>query len=174
MPTTMRTAPVALAVLLAGCAASVSSDSPSQEPTAVATANPAGEATCQGVNAQEVEVPEPARSFGLAWNETDDEKRLALLETAWADEGTHVQPDMDVRLVGRQAFDEHIDAFQTNRPGEYFEWRGWQPWHVHHDRILIPWRLCAADGTTLLEGTDFGLIDADGRLVETTGFYPPE
>lgn len=167
-------ATVALAVLLAGCAASIAVDTPSAEPTASLSPTPTAGATCVGRNAQDVEVAQPARGFGLAWNETDDDARLAILEEIWADGGTHVQPELDERLVGRAAMDEHIDAFQTNRPGEYFEWRDWQPSNLHHDRVLIPWRLCAGDGTTLLEGTDFGIIGADGRLVETTGFYPPE
>jgi len=40
MPTSMRTATVALAVLLAGCAASVGVESPNKQPSAAATASP--------------------------------------------------------------------------------------------------------------------------------------
>jgi hypothetical protein len=174
MPRTKHIATVGLALLLAGCAANVAGESPSAEPTASAARTSTDEATCVGRNAQDIEVAQPARGFGLAWNETDDDARLAILEEVWADEGTNAQPEFDDRLVGRAAMDEHIDAFQTNRPGEYFEWRDWDPSNLHHDRIMMPWRLCAADGTTLLEGTDFGLIGPDGRLVETTGFHPPE
>lgn len=39
MPTSMRTATLALAALLAGCAASVGVESPSQQPSAAATAS---------------------------------------------------------------------------------------------------------------------------------------
>ena len=174
MSRTRITGTVGVALLLAACAASVAVESPSVQPTASASPSSSEEATCIGRNAQDIEVAQPARGFGLAWNETDDDARMAILEEVWADDGTHVQPDFDDRLVGRAALDEHMDAFQTNRPGEYFEWRDWDPSNLHHDRVLMPWRLCAADGTTLLEGTDFGVIGPDGRLAETTGFYPPE
>ena len=61
------------------------------------------------------------------------------------------------------------------RPGEYFEWTGWEPWYVHHDRIIMPWRLCGPDGTVLLEGIDVGIIGGPGTwMTETTSFYPEE
>ena len=171
MPRKMPSTALGLMVFVAGCTASGAATATSR-PTASLSQN--DEATCQGVNAQDLDVPQPARGFGLAWNETDDGARMAILEEIWADDATHVQPEMEERLVGREAFSEHIGAFHANRPGEYFEWRDWQPSNLHHDRVLLPWRLCAADGTTVLVGTDFGLIGPDGRLLETTGFYPPE
>lgn len=182
MPRAKHLAVAGFAALLAGCAASSGVASPSEAPTSAPTTAPASAATatqaeddtCVGRNAQDLDVPQPAAGFGLAWNETDDEARLAILTEIWADEGTHVQPEMGERIVGRDAMDAHIGSFQRNRPGEYFEWREWHSGNLHHDRVLIPWRLCSSRGSTLLEGTDFGLIGADGRLVETTGFYPPE
>jgi hypothetical protein len=169
-PTTMALA--GIAAVLSGCsAASVAVES--STPTATAITGPVEE-VCVGRNAQNLDVPSPASEFGRAWNETGDEARLALLSEAWAEHGTHLQPDFVARLTGRTEMDAHIEAFQTNRPGEYFEWRGWEPWYLHHDRVFMPWRLCSADGTVLLEGFDVGIIDAEGRLVDNTGFSPSE
>jgi hypothetical protein len=181
MPRAKHLGVAGVAALLAGCATSVGvasptsapTTAPTSAPTTAATATPAEDDTCVGRNAQDLDVPQPVAGFGLAWNETDDDARLAFLTEIWADEGTYVVPGMSERIVGLDAMDDHIRNFQVSRPGEYFEWRGWHSSNLHHDRVLMPWRLCSSSGTTLLEGTDVGLIGPDGRLVDTTGFHPP-
>ena len=117
-----------------------------------------------------VGVPDPARGYGAAWNEQDEVVRLAILERIWAKRAVNMQPDVEI-VVGRQAFSDHIGAFQAGRPGDYFEWRDWSPGYLHHDRVVMHWRICSADDDVQLEGTTFGRIDRDGRLVEATGFY---
>lgn len=161
----------AAAITLMGCATGVAVNSPTPE----AAATEETTAVCVGRNAQDLDVPTPADGWGLAWNEPDEVARMALLVGVFARDGTHVQPEMDVRLTSIQDLHEHIGAFIASRPGEYFEWTGWEPWYVHHDRILMPWRLCGPDGTVLLEGVDVGIIGGPGGwLTETTSFYPEE
>lgn len=174
-----RTSAAWLGTILLACTAcsapisSVAGTPPASTAQSAAQSAPQSAVICEGENGQDLDVPEPAKSFGLAWNESDEQARLEILSRIWSEETTHVQPEMDVRLVGRE-FSDHIGAFRANRPGEYFEWRGWDAGNLHHDRVLMPWRLCSADGGVLLEGTDFGVIGPDGRFMETTGFYPPE
>jgi hypothetical protein len=123
---------------------------------------------------QDLSVIEPAHTWGLAWTEADDDARLPLLDRIIARDGTWVEPTMTEPIAGPVAIANHIGAFHEGRPGEYFEWREDDQPDAHHDRISMPWRLCGADGATLLEGTDFGVIGADGLFVEITTFHPPE
>lgn len=147
---------------------------PTGQPTASARVAPVGEPICVGRNDQMVDVPEPARGYGAAWNEQDEIVRLVILERIWAKKAVNIQPDLEM-VVGRQAFSDHIGAFQASRPGDYFEWRvwsaDWSPGYLHHDRVVMYWRICSADDDVVLEGTTFGRIDRDGRLVEATAFY---
>ncbi len=161
---------MALAVMLVGCGSVASADSPSAEPSPTATEATAD--VCIGRNEQNLDVPMPAAGWGLAWNESDDDARAALLTEVFAEHGKHRQPDL--QFASRAEVAEHLAAFRANRPGEYFEWTDWQPWYVQHDRVFMPWRLCGPDGSVLFEGFDLGVIGPDGLFVETTGFYPGE
>ena len=162
-----------IAVALMGCGAGAAAESATPEPMASATPTTAD--VCLGRNGQDLNVPMPADGWGRAWNETgDDDSRAALLRETFAPDGTYGAPELDARVSGLDAVDEHIDAFQTGRPGEYFEWIDWQPWYLHHDRIFMPWRLCSPSGEVLLEGFDVGVIGPDGLLIEATSFNPPE
>ena len=141
------------------------------------TAIPSAEAdvsVCVGRSQQQLDVSQPARAFGEAWNETDGAARLALLDRIWADDAVNLQPDVEQPVVGRQAFSDHIGVFQDTRPGDYFEWREWDPSYIHHDRIVMHWRICSADGAVVLQGSTFGRMGAGGRVVEATAFYVPE
>jgi hypothetical protein len=155
------------ALLLAGCAATAAPDrsSPALSPAAESPA-----ATCTGPENEWAQIPEPARSYGLAWNEDDGAARMELLEAVFAAEGTYVSPLHSDRLRGRTALHREIGRFQATSPGEYFEFRSWSPGDLHHDAIRIHWRLCDAAGQTLQEGQDFGVLDADGRIRDVTGF----
>jgi hypothetical protein len=146
---------------------------PTERPEASVQAPPVMDMTCVGRNQHTFHVAEPARSFGAAWNEPDAAARMAILESIWARKAVNIQPDVEA-VVGRQAFSDHIDDFQAGRPGDYFEWRHWSSGYLHHDRIVMYWRICTADDEVLLEGATFGRIGGDGRLVEATAFYAEE
>jgi hypothetical protein len=167
---------IGFAIALVGCSAGVAAESPAPESsTAGPTASEDTATVCVGRNAQDIDVPMPAAGWGLAWNEASEVTRMAHLVEVFAPDGTHVQPEMDVPVTSIQELNDHIGTFIESRPGEYFEWTGWEPWYVHHDRILMPWRLCGPDGTVLLEGIDVGIIGGPGTwMTETTSFYPEE
>lgn len=175
-PATRRAIPalMLIGILLSACAVAgtPSGSAPATADSAASQQAPA--AICEGRNNQDLTVDEPARTYGLAWNETDAVARRALIDQIWADDGAYVDPTLDERITGREALNARISEFQVGRDGQYFEWRDWESGNLHHDRVRMPWRLCDADGPALLEGTDFGLIDADGRLSDVTGFHPPE
>ena len=169
----------ALAILLGACAATASS--PSAQPSRAASSQPIASAVagttkdvCVGRNAQDLDIDEPARSYGHAWNELDDGARLALLTEIWTEDGTLAEPTLPELVVGPQAVADRIGDFHSLRPGEYFEWQADDLPDMHHQRLRMPWRLCDAAGTTLLEGTIFAVLTADGGIADLTTFHPPE
>ena len=52
----------------------------------------------------------PVAAYIDAWNTPDDARRRALLERAWADDGTYTDPT--ARVAGRAALHAHIGGFQ--------------------------------------------------------------
>ena len=43
----------------------------------------------------------------------------------------------------------------------------------HHGRLRFTWRMEGADGSTIIEGIDFGELADDGRLQRSVGFFGP-
>ncbi len=106
-----------------------------------------------------------------AWNETNADKRSALLDAAWADSGTYTDPMADVS--GRAGLSETIDGFHKQMPGASIALASGID--EHHKRIRFAWKLKAADGTVPIEGIDIGMLAEDGRLQSILGFWgnPP-
>jgi hypothetical protein len=169
----------AIAVLLGACTATAPSSStqPSRDAASGSAAADAPETAgevCVGVDAQGLDIDEPARSYGLAWNETDDDARSALITEIWTENGTWAEPSLPDRIAGPRAVTDRIGDFHDGRPGEYFEWETADLPEMHHDRLRMPWRLCDPAGATLLEGTDFAVLTPDGRIADLTSFHPDE
>ena len=108
-------------------------------------------------------------AYGAAWLEPDAGERLALLETAWADDGRYEDPTGAAE--GRAALSAHIGAFHAARPGARIEITSGVD--RHHDVLRFAWRMVAADGSVAVEGIDFGVLAADGRLARIVGFFGP-
>jgi hypothetical protein len=156
-----------MGLVVAGCGTAATM-SPSVVPTSSGSHPPP--TSCTGLDEEWAHIPEPARSYGLAWNERDGTARMDLLEAAFAADGTYVSPLHSEPLRGRTALHREIGRFLATSPGEYFEFRSWSAADRHHDALRIHWRLCDAAGQTVLEGQDFGVLDAEGRLGDVIGF----
>jgi hypothetical protein len=119
------------------------------------------------------ELPDPPQSveeavtiYGAAWNETDPETRLALLELVWADDGVYADPT--VTATGREDLSEAIAGFQAGFPDATLTLTSDVD---HHSRVLrFSWLI---DGRSPLPGLDFGEFDDDFRLTRITGFFGP-
>lgn len=111
------------------------------------------------------------RAYADAWNETDADKRMALLEASWAEAGVYVDPT--VELSGRKALSDHIAAMQAKRPGARIVLASGTD--EHHGQLRLRWRLDSSDGVQGAESVDFGMLDQDGRLYRVVGFFgaPP-
>ena len=113
---------------------------------------------------------ETVQAYGDAWNELDEPKRRKLLEQAWTDDGTYTDPSADVQ--GREALIAHIRAFHKDgMPGARIVPSSGVD--EHHGRVRFTWRMEGADGSTIMEGIDFGELADDGRLQCIVGFFGP-
>ena len=107
--------------------------------------------------------------YGAAWNEKDEAKRRALLETCWADDGTFTDPQTDIK--GREALVTQIADFQAQFAGAQVVPTSTAD--EHHGMVRFTWRIMAADGSTMLDGIDFSTLAEDGRIEKTVGFFGP-
>jgi hypothetical protein len=109
-------------------------------------------------------------AYGAAWTETDAQRRLSLLEAAWATGGVYCDP---LALVeGREALAAHIEGTQAQLSGGRIEVTS-EPVR-HHDSAFFRWSMTDASGATVLTGWDVVQLDAAGRITRLTGFFDPD
>jgi hypothetical protein len=114
-------------------------------------------------------VIDAVTKYGAAWNSTDPERRRALLEQAFAEDGVFVDP-LD-HVVGREALLAHMDKFHRERAGCSFEFIS--AIDVHHNRHRCKWRMRGPTGAALLEATNFGETNENGQIVLMVDFFGP-
>lgn len=104
-------------------------------------------------------------AYIAAWNETDADKRRALIDQCWADTATYTDPMADVS--GRDALNTLIEGFHAQMPGATIALA--TNTDEHHGRIRFGWKL--EGGPQALEGIDVGIINGDGKLESIVGFW---
>jgi hypothetical protein len=109
------------------------------------------------------------RSYGAAWMDVSEAERRRLLEFAWSEAGLYQDPTAEV--AGREALIRHIAVFQERSPNSKLSLTSGA--QHHHGQIHFTWAIVGPDGTTILEGRDFGELDRDGRLCRIVGFFGP-
>lgn len=100
------------------------------------------------------------------WNETDGERRRALIAGLWTEGAAYVDPLL--RGEGRGGIDAMVQAVQEKYPAHRFRRTG--AVDAHNDRARFTWELGPQDGPPLVKGTDFAVLSAD-RLAAVTGFF---
>lgn len=108
---------------------------------------------------------ELASRYLQAWNETDAQRRGALVAEVFAQDASYVDPMASV--AGHGGIAALIEGVQKQFHGARFSLRG-EP-QTHHDRLRFSWTL-ALQGKTLAEGTDVAVITPEARLSSVTGF----
>jgi SnoaL-like protein len=105
-----------------------------------------------------------------SWNETDPDRRRAIIARVWTEDASHVDPL--AAGEGHEGIDALVAGVQERLPGTRFSLAGAPD--RHHDRVRFTWHLtAAAGGDPLAVGIDFGTVAADGRLRAVTGFLEP-
>jgi hypothetical protein len=101
------------------------------------------------------------------WNEEDAERRAALIDAAWADDASYLDPLLEAD--GRDGLSEMVATVHGHYPGYRFRRRS--SVDVHHDRVRFAWDLVKPDGEVFVAGIDVGEVAEDGRLRRITGFF---
>jgi hypothetical protein len=104
-----------------------------------------------------------------ALNETDGERRVALVEAAFTEDGRWVDPPFEGQ--GHEAINGMVDAVYQQFPDHRF--RRASAIDAHHDTLRIGWELVSPDGDVVIAGTDIATVGNDGRLERVTGFFGP-
>jgi hypothetical protein len=104
-------------------------------------------------------------TYIAAWNEPDPERRRALVDATWTEDGTYLDPLMTG--AGSDGIAAMIGAAQTQFPGHRFVLSAGPD--AHNDVVRFSWTLNGADGP-VAAGTDFATVAGDGRLRAVTGF----
>lgn len=104
-------------------------------------------------------------AYASTWSQTNV-ARAAALANLVAEDVTYTDPNSDI--VGRDAFSAHMEQFQRNVPGAYFEIIDIKG---HHGTTLAQWRLCGQDGSEMMRGTSFAALTEDGKFASFAGFF---
>ncbi|MEM7091191.1 MAG: nuclear transport factor 2 family protein [Pseudomonadota bacterium] len=113
------------------------------------------------------DLAEVISAYGAAWQETNSEQRLSLLDLAWADDGRYSDPTADVS--GRQNLSDHIGHVLASSNGGRVELTS--ATNTHHDVAHFTWRMVAPDGSVMVSGHDFVQFAGDGRIARLAGFF---
>ena len=102
-----------------------------------------------------------------AYAEEDIERRMKLIEQAWAPEGRLVDPPLEGEGYG--GLSEAANLVNTHYAGHTF--RRVSGIDTHHEFVRYGWELVGPDGNPVIAGIDVGELAPDGRLRRVTGFF---
>jgi hypothetical protein len=100
------------------------------------------------------------------WNETDPAARRKMIDDAWAQDASYVDPLGEA--YGRHAIDATIAAVQQQFPGLVFSLAG--PVDSHHRQARFTWGLGPAGAEPLVVGFDVAVADDNDKIVSVLGF----
>ena len=103
-----------------------------------------------------------------AYGEPDGDRRRALVERAWAPDGTLTDPPFEP-TTGHDAIDRLYGEVQGQYPGHTF--RRSSAVDGHHGFARYGWEMLDAAGGLVLAGTDVVETALDGRLAGVVGFF---
>lgn len=124
-------------------------------------------ANSANVDAEVRAATELADGYIAMWNETDADRRQALIARIWNPQARYRDPLL--QGDGHDGLDAMVRSVQAQYPAHRFRRTG--PVEVHGGRLRFAWELGLADVEPMVAGVDFGLLDGEGRLREITGFF---
>lgn len=112
------------------------------------------------------DINELVGRYIAAWNETDADKRKAVLAEVFADDAAYTDPLVAVR--GRDGLDAAIAGVQEQFGGLVFSLGG--AVDAHHDIARFTWNLGPEGADPVIVGFDVAVIGDDGRIRQVLGF----
>jgi hypothetical protein len=106
-------------------------------------------------------------AYVATWNESDVDRRLALIEQAWAEDGRYVAESSDV--TGRDAINDNVVRIQHKYPNRIFL-RTSDIFSLR-ERARFTWAMLDPAGSATISGVDYALFAEDGRLRRITCVY---
>jgi hypothetical protein len=106
-----------------------------------------------------------AKTYIATWNETDIQRRRALLAATWAEDAVYTDPLMQGE--GHDGIDSLIAAVQQRFPDFRFALIGKADGYGDH--VRFSWQLGPEGEDGAIKGTDFVVLDS-GRLRRVSGF----
>jgi len=113
------------------------------------------------------DIAEVVANYFEMWNESNPQRRRAVIEKVWSRDASSVDPLNAVS--GWDGIDDMVAGLQSTYPGHRF--RQSSEIDEHHDRIRFAWEFTDADGAVQLAGLDVVRLDDDGRFADLTGFF---
>jgi hypothetical protein len=101
-----------------------------------------------------------------AWNETDGARRRELIAAAWSADADYCDPLL--AGSGHEGIDAMIRAVHERFPHHTFRRTGQVDGFAN--RLCFSWELITPAGEAVVKGSDFGVVDPQGRLQTVTGF----
>ncbi|KVV55633.1 polyketide cyclase [Burkholderia territorii] len=101
-----------------------------------------------------------------AWNESDAARRRALIDATYASDAAYRDPLM--AGDGHAGIDAMIAAVQARFPA--YRFRRTTDVDGFGQHVRFSWALVSPEGAAIVKGSDFGTVDASGRLKSVTGF----
>ncbi|MGB9182664.1 MAG: nuclear transport factor 2 family protein [Solirubrobacteraceae bacterium] len=108
-------------------------------------------------------------SYIEMWNESDPDRRRAIIAQTLTDDATYLDPLMSGE--GVEAINAMIGGAQQQFPGHRVTLVAAPD--AHHDRVRFTWSLGIDGNPPVAIGVDFATIADDGRLRSVTGFLEP-
>jgi hypothetical protein len=112
------------------------------------------------------DVHELIDCYIAAWNESDPERRRALVARTFSEDASYLDPVLSGEGVA--GIDAMIGAAQEQFQGHRFALSAGPD--AHHDRVRFEWSLAVNGGEPIARGVDFAVLAEDGRLRSVTGF----
>ncbi|RFU49488.1 nuclear transport factor 2 family protein [Paraburkholderia sp. DHOC27] len=104
--------------------------------------------------------------YFAAWNETDAVSRRELIAATWNTHAAYLDPLLSGD--GHAGIDAMIRAVHERFPRHTF--RRISEVDGFANRLRFSWELTTPEGTSVIKGSDFGVVDSNGRLQSVTGF----